>query len=312
MLANPAFFRNFVGENMEATRSKHILVTGAYGQLGWELSKILDRATAVFVDRDVLDITDGSAVKEFLQGHRFSHVVNCAAYTAVDKAESESEACRQINVGGLKNIIEAISQTDTRLINISTDFVFDGLKDQPYTEEDAVCPLSVYGKTKAEGERIVLSECPEAIVLRTGWLYSVHGHNFVKTILNRALDGQPLKVVDDQMGTPTWAADLAGVIKKILEAPHWVPGLYNYSNAGMTSWYEFARAIVETAGIKAEISPCATGEYPATAKRPAFSELDKSKIIKTYAIDIPQWRDSLIKALSNIRERGLIDLWSLS
>lgn len=289
---------------METIQPKHILVTGAYGQLGWELSKILDPTTAVFVDRDVLDITDGRVVKEFCQDHRFSHVVNCAAYTAVDKAESESEACRQINVGGLKNIIGAISQTDTRLINISTDFVFDGTQNKPYTEDDVLSPLSVYGETKAEGERLVLSECPEAIVLRTGWLYSAHGHNFVKTILNRALEGQPLKVVDDQIGTPTWAADFADVIKKIIEAPKWKPGLYNYSNAGMTSWYEFARAIVETAGIKAEISPCATGEYPATAKRPAYSVLDKSKIIETYAIDIPQWRDSLKKALSNIRERG--------
>ena len=281
--------------------SQRVLVTGANGQLGWELSRILNPGESVFVDRDALDITDAQAVGQFLREHAFDYVVNCAAYTAVDRAEVEAEACRRINVGGIRNLAQALRGTHTRLIHISTDFVFDGLKETPYVETDAVAPLSVYGKSKTESEKILFDTLPSALVIRTGWLYSAHGHNFVKTMLRVAASGTPLKVVDDQCGKPTWAADLARAIKAIIDSAKWQPGVYHFSNQGETTWYGFAREICDIAYRDAKLSPCTTAEYPTAAKRPAYSVLDKTKITSTYPnVIVPHWRDSLLRCLKEI------------
>lgn len=285
---------------MEHIKQRYILVTGAHGQLGWELSKILNPDEAVFVDRDELDITNAEAVNKYLSKTKFTHIVNCAAYTAVDKAESDEEVCRKVNAEGVKNIVEAIKGYKTRLIHISTDFVFDGKKDEPYTEEDEVNALSVYGRTKAEGEEFILRDRSDAIIIRTGWLYSAHGNNFVKTMLRLASGGKRLKVINDQQGTPTWAADLASAIKTIIYSDEWRQGIYHFSNMGQTSWYGLAEEIFKNKYPEAHLEPCTTEEYATAAKRPAYSVLDKSKIVKIYNIQIPIWQDSLKNCLANI------------
>ena len=295
-------------DNIEDNKLR-ILVTGAYGQLGHELREAFEAAgitSVVYVDRDVLDLTDGDSVRNFMASERFTHIVNCAAYTAVDKAEAEADVCRGVNVAGVKNIVDAIKGSGTKLIHISTDFVFDGKKRSPYTEADATGPLSVYGQTKLESERYVVENLPsDGIVLRTSWLYSSHGHNFVKTILRRALSGQPLRVVDDQTGTPTYAADLAEAILSIILSEKTTAGLFHFSNIGETTWYGFACEILKAANLSAEISPCSTSEYVTAAVRPAYSVLDKSKIIDTYNLSIPEWRRSLARCMEKIDLKAL-------
>ena len=290
---------------------KHIklLVTGSNGQLGQELKHLADslpQLKTVFTDREELDITDDEAVKDFVWKGEFSHIINCAAYTAVDRAESEPDLCHAINVVGAKNLAEVAKRHGVALIHISTDFVFDGSTNTPYKEEDPTAPLSVYGKTKRDSEKAVLTEAPCSIVIRTGWLYSSFGHNFVKTIMKLARQGKSLKVVDDQTGTPTYARDLASLLLRIVTTDRIPSGIYHYSNLGQTTWHDFAAKIMEYSSEKSPLSACSTVEYGAPAQRPAFSVLDKSKIMNAMGVDIPQWDESLQKciALMNSSEQN--------
>lgn len=270
-----------------------ILVTGANGQLGHELIRLLgDRA--IGADRVMLDITDEKAVLAFCQTRQPSAIINCAAYTAVDKAESDQEAAFKANETGPKNLAQTAKMLDIPLIHISTDFVFNGLKSTPYTEEDIVSPLGVYGQSKLAGEKAVLTTHPKSLIIRTGWVYGAHGKNFVKTMLHYAKERGHLRVVFDQIGTPTYAADLARVITEILPQAHRGYGqIFHYADEGVASWYDFACAIVELGKIDCKVEPIEAVEYPTPAKRPAFSVLNKKKIKQAFGLTIPHWRESL-------------------
>jgi len=281
-----------------------ILVTGAMGQLGNELkisSKKYFGNDFIFTDFDTLDITDGEALMQFIAKRKPGWIINCAAFTSVDKAEEEQEKAHMINALGVKNIVSVIRDSPCRLIHISTDYVFDGRSETPYRESDPVNPETVYGHTKLEGEKYALLH-PHSLVIRTSWLYSLYGHNFVKTILRLAEGENPLRVVNDQVGSPTWAADLADAILEIISGVNnhqiaFNAGIYNYSNEGTCSWYEFALAILEEAGISKEVIPITTPEFPLPAKRPQYSVLNKSKITENYRLAIPHWRTSLSKCI---------------
>lgn len=281
------------------TNDKKILVTGAGGQLGSELRCVLgDRAE--YVGRDTLDLTDTKAVHDYLRAHDFRYVVNAAAYTAVDRAEEEKSECAAANVTIVENLAALADELDFRIIHISTDYVFDGHTSRPYTEVDKPEPLSVYGTTKRRGETSLLGLAPDSMIIRTGWLYSSFGSNFVKTMLRLAKSGGPLRIVADQVGTPTYAADLAAfIVDKVIDG-HWNPGIYNFSNEGVASWYDFAVAVVEEAGMDVEVLPIATVDYPTAATRPAFTILDKTKVRAAYGIDIPHWRKSLRRCMKLI------------
>jgi dTDP-4-dehydrorhamnose reductase len=282
-----------------------VLVTGGYGQLA---SCIKDIAAGLlgyeftYIDLDELDITDKEAVDSFFEDHVPDWCINCAAYTAVDKAESELELAKKVNVDGARYLAEASKKHNARFIQISTDFVFDGKQNIPYTETDNTGPLSVYGSTKLEGERAVINSLGEHFIIRTSWLYSEYGNNFLKTMLRLGADRDTLNVVNDQIGTPTYAADLAALILKLLAADAWAYGVYHYSNEGVASWYDFAKAIMDESESECEVLPINTEAYPTPAKRPAFSVMDKSKIKKELKIEIPFWRDSLKKAIQALYE----------
>lgn len=283
-----------------------ILITGSQGQLGRELTRILPAATGaevVATDAAELDITDAQAVERYLRIGDFTHVVNCAAYTAVDKAEEYKAECAAVNVTGVENIARVAAKLSFKIIHISTDYIFDGTACRPYTESSKPNPVNVYGSTKRRGETALLGLAPDAVIVRTGWLYSPYGHNFVKTILKLSAENHPLTIVSDQTGTPTYAADLAQALADIINAPTWSPGIYNYSNAGVATWYDFAVAILESAGLhdKAEaIIPIATADYPTPATRPAYSVLDKRKIRGTFNVKVPHWQMSLKECVSRI------------
>ena len=266
------------------------LVTGANGQLGNEL-KLLLQDKAVYVDRAELDITDAEAVQAYAAKQKWEAIINCAAYTAVDKAESDAETAEKINVLGPENL----AKTGIPLIQISTDYVFDGRNCRPYNEDDEPHPQSVYGRTKLAGEQAVLQNAATAVIIRTAWLYSTFGNNFVKTMRRLGKERASLNVVFDQAGTPTYARDLAQAIVDIL--PQIKPGtkeVYHFSNEGVCSWYDFTLAIHRLAGIRTcKVSPLHTDEYPAKASRPHYSVLDKTKIKLTYGIEIPHWETSL-------------------
>lgn len=287
----------------------NILVTGSKGQLGSELQKIgftlLD--DVFYTDMPELDITDEQAVRNFVREKEIDTIVNCAAYTAVEKAEEEQEKAAFINTAAVANLAKIAAAEDCLLIHISTDYVFDGGATVPYTEKDRPCPQSIYGKTKWEGERAIQKSGCLAIILRTAWLYSAGGNNFVKTILRLASEKGEVSVVADQIGTPTYAADLAKVIVKIVadkELENTVE-IYHYTNEGECSWYEFAREIIAQSGIECQVHPLTTAQYPTKAKRPAYSVMDKMKIKRKYGIEIPLWQEALgrcLKALSDADE----------
>lgn len=280
-----------------------ILVTGCKGQLGNELHEVLEAqrpGITTYVDREALDITDRDAVETFLRHGDFSHVINCAAYTAVDRAEDEKLACSAVNIDGISNIARVADDLGIRIIHISTDYVFDGHAYRPYTESDKVNPMSQYGTTKRKGETALLGLSPESIIIRTGWLYSPFGHNFVKTILKHAASEHSLRVVSDQVGTPTYAADLAQAIATVVFAPQWVPGIFNFSNEGVCSWYDFAVAIVRHSNIDCQVTPIATVDYPTAAERPHYSVLDKTRFKATFSATIPHWEDGLVRCLNRI------------
>ena len=283
---------------------KQILVTGCRGQLGNEIQQLApqyaDTCCFHFTDKDELDITDRKAVYQFVEQHAISIVINCAAFTAVDKAEDNAELCDLLNHIAPGYLAEAVASVGGTMIQVSTDYVFDGTACRPYREDDDTCPNSVYGRTKLAGEESVIRQCAGSMVIRTAWLYSTFGNNFVKTMMRLGREREQLGVVFDQIGTPTYARDLARVILLAVDRGI-VPGVYHFSNEGVTSWYDFTKAIHRLAGIDScQVSPIHTEDYPVPAPRPHYSVLDKSKIERTYGIDIPWWEDSLkacIKAL---------------
>ena len=268
------------------------LITGSNGQLGSELKKLLPEA--VFADVDVLDITDAGAVKSFVKAQNIDTIINCAAYTAVDMAEDEPELARCINVDGPANL----AASGAKIIHISTDYVFDGCGHKPYKPEDDACPVSVYGETKLQGEQEVLKRAETAVIIRTAWLYSEFGNNFVKTMRRLGAEKESLNVVSDQIGTPTYAFDLAQAIVNILpQLSSEKRGIYHFTNEGVSSWYDFAVEIMALSGLKCKVLPIPTEAYPTKAKRPFYSVLDKSKIKNTFNLDIPHWKESLKKCL---------------
>lgn len=284
----------------------NILVTGANGQLGSELRRLgfsaLDEV--FFTDVADLDITNREAIRQFVQEHEIDTIINCAAYTAVDRAEEEAALAEKINTEAVANLARVAYQQDCLLIHISTDYVFDGTGTSPYTEKDRPCPVSVYGKTKLAGEQEILKSKCFHIIIRTAWLYSEFGNNFVKTIRRLAAERPELKVVSDQIGTPTYAADLARAIIRIMENEERIEheGIYHYSNEGICSWYDFAAEIVRLSGADCQVHPVTTEEYPTKTRRPAYSVLDKTKIRNTFGVEVPQWQTSLKECLTRMQE----------
>ncbi len=265
-----------------------ILITGANGQLGTELSKLLPEA--LLTDVADLDITDEAAVKAYVEAHNIDTIINCAAYTAVDKAEDDEALAQKINVLGPENL----AKSGCKIIHVSTDYVFDGKGHKPYTPEDVADPVSVYGRTKRAGELAVLENAKEAVIIRTAWLYSPYGNNFVKTMRRLGGEKESLNVVADQIGTPTYAGDLAKAIVTIL--PQVAPenkGVYHFTNEGVCSWYDFARKIMELSGLNCKVNPIPSSAYPTKATRPFYSVLDKMKIKETFHIDIQHWEEGL-------------------
>lgn len=286
-----------------------VLVTGSTGGLGSEvvarLSADADAPCVVALNHSDLDITDAGAVDSIIANGNFDFVVNCAAYTAVDRAESEPDRCHAVNVTGVRNLATALQRHEAhrpcRLIHISTDYVFDGTKRHPWIETDSPHPLSVYGRSKLESEKVITESGIDAVIIRTGWLYSAHGHSFVRTILENALQGRALRVVNDQFGTPTYAADLADAIARVLAARGTFPGgIYHYAGEGECTWFEFAAKILDMTGIDIPLTSCATDGYPTPAKRPPYSVLDKTKIKAHLGIDLPNWTDALGRMLTAI------------
>jgi len=279
---------------------KNILVTGANGQLGREIQELSEKYqffTFFFTDIDTLDITNYSDLENFFNNHHIDFVINCAAYTAVDKAEIEKKQAHLINSVAPKNLTEFTNKHSSKLIHISTDYVFDGTNYTPYKESDPVNPNSVYGETKLNGEKEVLRS-KNGIIIRTSWLYSSYGDNFFKTIIKLSSKRKELNVIFDQVGTPTSAQDLAITILEILaktinNPEYFKPGIYHYSNEGVCSWYDFAIEIMEIANINCKINPVATKDYPLPANRPHYCVLNKTKIKSTFEISIPHWKDSL-------------------
>jgi dTDP-4-dehydrorhamnose reductase len=284
-----------------------ILVTGASGQLGSEIRERSGRYsgyTFVFTDTDELDITDPEATASFIQELSPSWIINCAAYTAVDKAEEDEETATLINAVGVVNIVSALAGSDCRLIHISTDYVFDGTSSVPYLEDDTPSPDSAYGRSKLAGEKAAMT-WPQTLIIRTSWLYSSYGNNFVKTILGKAGSLQSINVVFDQTGSPTYAADLASAILEIIggviQNRHvFVPGIFNYSNEGVCSWFDLATEIVAVAGSECRVMPVRSSAYPSRVRRPAYSVLDKTRIRENYNLTIPYWRISLNNCISKI------------
>ncbi len=287
-----------------------ILVTGASGQLGSEIRERSSRYkgyTFIFTDTDELDITDAAATAAFIADNAPSWIINCAAYTAVDRAEEEEELATLINARGVENIVNALAGTDCRLIHISTDYIFDGNSPAPYTEDDIPSPSSAYGRSKLAGEKAAM-RWPHTMIVRTSWLYSSYGNNFVKTILVRAGSSSSLKVVFDQAGSPTYAADLAAaileIISGVIQNRHlFVPGIFNYSNEGVCSWFDVATEIVTAAGSQCPVLPVRSSEYPSKVRRPAYSVLDNGKIRECYDLDIPHWRTSLENCIAKIKKK---------
>ena len=283
----------------------NILITGANGQLGNELRKISEYFSNYrffFTDIAELDIANPDAVNDFFKKNRIQTVLNCAAYTAVDKAESEEPAATLINATAVEYLAKACNMAEATLIHLSTDYVYDGCACKPYSEDHYTAPALVYGRSKLAGEVAALAT-PKSVVIRTSWLYSSFGNNFVKTMLRLGKERETLNVVFDQVGTPTYAADLAQAIMEIVkttEQNDLKTGIFNYSNEGVCSWYDFAREIMQQAGLKCAVRPIETKDYPTPATRPHYSVLNKARFKAAYNLEIPYWKDSLIRCLAEI------------
>lgn len=278
----------------------NILITGCNGQLGNEMRVLSESHPAhqyFFTDVEELDITDKAAVSAFIEAQGIELIVNCAAYTNVDKAEEDEATAMKINAEALS----VLGSQGVKVIHVSTDYVFSGDEHVPCRETDPVAPRTAYGRTKYEGEKRLLAVCPEAVILRTAWLYSSFGNNFVKTMIRLGKEKEQLGVVFDQIGTPTYAADLAQAIYTVIESPVWRPGIYHFTNEGVCSWYDFTLAIHELAGItKCQVRPILSEEYQYKTPRPHYSVLDKSKFKKTFGVKIPYWLDGLKRCMGKL------------
>lgn len=285
----------------------NVLVCGADGQLGREIKKIRNRYSQIcsFTDIKELDLIDPAAISAYLAAHPTDYIINCAAYTDVDKAESDKDQAMQLNRDVVANLAGCMKEfPSTRLIHVSTDYVYKDDKNRPLMEDDATEPSSVYGITKLEGDKILMNH-PRALVIRTSWLFSVFGKNFVKSMINRMDQRSDLKVVYDQVGTPTYAEDLARAIMQIISdveagKSEFIPGIYHYSNEGICSWYDLAITICRLINCSGKVIPIETHEYPTPAPRPAYSVLNKSKIKRVYGVKVPYWRDSLEVCIKNL------------
>ncbi len=286
-----------------------ILITGANGQLGNEMRVIAKSNTQhefVFTDVQELNICDKDAVNAFFKEGHFDFVVNCAAYTAVTNAEKDFDKSLALNRDAVRNIGEAAAENGTKVIHISTDYVFDGTAHTPYTEDMTVNPQSVYGKTKYEGEAALAQTGCDYVIIRTAWLYSSFGNNFVKTMIKLGSTRDKLTVIFDQIGTPTYAADLAKAIMAVIDSKEFIGGTFHFSNEGVCSWYDFAKAIHQLYGIKScEVLPLETKDYPDDTPRPAYSVLNKAKIKNTYGVKIPHWYESLSKCIEILKEQEI-------
>ncbi|MBQ1858654.1 MAG: dTDP-4-dehydrorhamnose reductase [Paludibacteraceae bacterium] len=280
----------------------NILITGSNGQLGNEvrvLSAQHSKHRYFFTDVAELDITDNQAVSAFVAENAIDLIVNCAAYTNVDKAEEDEATAMKINAEALS----VLGGQGVRVIHVSTDYVFSGDEHVPCRESDPVAPRTAYGRTKYEGEKRLLAVCQDAVILRTAWLYSSFGNNFVKTMIRLGHEKETLGVVFDQIGTPTYAADLAQAIFTVIESPVWHPGIYHFTNEGVCSWYDFTITIHELAGIKTcKVSPILSEEYQYRTPRPHYSVLDKSKFKKTFGVEIPYWLDGLKRCMKELEQ----------
>lgn len=286
----------------------NILVTGAKGQLGSEiraLSVLYPQHEFTFTDRTTLDLSNLCKMENFFDDHTFDAIINCAAYTAVDKAESEKELADTINHRFVSMLAKIAKRNNAALIHISTDYVFNGEHHRPYIESDPTNPQGVYGRTKRDGENAILSVAlSNTVIIRTSWVYSSFGNNFLKTMLRLGRERDTLGVIFDQIGTPTYARDLAQTILEILpRIKNEKPEIYHYSNEGVASWYDFAEAIFELSGVNCKVSPITTDQYPTPASRPHYSLLNKSKIKTEFGITIPYWRDSLKECLITLGEK---------
>ncbi len=281
----------------------NILITGCNGQLGNEMQLLeRDYAKHTFFNTDVaeLDITDQQAIERFVDENAIDGIVNCAAYTAVDKAEDNETLCQLLNAEAPAYLAHAMGQRGGWMIQISTDYVFDGTKHTPYVEDDDTCPNSVYGRTKLVGELNVQKLCERSMIIRTAWLYSTFGNNFVKTMIRLGKEKPELGVIFDQIGSPTYARDLARTIMTAIDKGV-QPGIYHFSNEGVISWYDFTKAIHRIAGITTcHVRPLHTSEYPTPATRPHYSVLDKTKIKQTYGIEVPYWEESLRECIERL------------
>lgn len=282
-----------------------ILVTGAHGQLGREMRRLgtVSPNRYLFTDVGELDIADADAVERFFADRHFDVVVNCAAYTDVERAETEPEKAQRLNAEAPGILARAVAAQGATLFHVSTDYVFGGDASTPYTEEAPTDPRNVYGRSKLDGERAVVESGCRYVILRTAWLYSEYGRNFLRTMLRLTAEREHLNVVFDQIGTPTYAGDLAMTIFSIIEGGYYAgrEGIYHFTNEGVASWYDFAVEIAAAAGLdRCAIRPCRTADYPARAARPAYSVLDKTKIKRTFGVDIPHWRESMRYCLGRI------------
>jgi dTDP-4-dehydrorhamnose reductase len=290
-----------------------ILVTGENGQLGKSIQKIVSGAKQnnefVFIGRSELDLSQEESIASYLNNNKFDIIVNCAAYTAVDKAEEEQELANQVNYLVGKQLAEITNKQQAKLIHISTDYVFDGENEKPYTETDKTNPINIYGKTKLAGEKAIQAIMPtNAVIIRASWVYSEYSNNFVNTMLRLGKERDELSVVNDQMGSPTYATDLANVILKIInnknhQAKDRATEIYHYSNKGKISWHEFAKEIFKLADIHCTVIPITTKQYPAPAKRPKNTLMNKDKITKTFGVDIPNWKESLNTCIAILKEQ---------
>ena len=282
----------------------HIIVLGTGGQLGQEFQKISSAYPSYnfkFIPRTELDLQNAEAVNNLLLSFKNSILVNCAAYTAVDKAEIETEQAYRINGEAVGELAACCHKLNIRFIHYSTDYVFDGNSSTPYTEDALASPVNVYGASKLRGEELCVRHNPESIIIRTSWVYSAFGNNFVKTMIRLLTERESIKVVNDQVGSPTWAEDLAHATMQVIASEKWIPGIYHYANAGIISWYEFALAIKEIIQSNCNVHPIPGADYPTAARRPAFSLLDTRKIVSTYSVNIPPWRHSLTACLKELQ-----------